>query len=74
MNGGAGDKPLSTYEAQLAFVWTVIFLLLALLATLGRLYSRHLKGTKFGLDDLLIVAGTVVFFIQGVMVFLSGSR
>jgi hypothetical protein len=67
----AGESTLSTYDAQLVFAWTVIFLVLALLATLGRLYSRYLKGTRYGFDDYLIVGGTVVYYIQGVLVFIG---
>lgn len=69
-----GEPTLSTYEAKLLFAWTVIFLALALLATLGRLYSRHLKGTRYGLDDYLIIGGTMVYFVQGVFVFIGMSH
>jgi hypothetical protein len=70
----AGESTLSTYDAQLVFAWTIIFLILALLATLGRLYSRYLKGTRCGFDDYLIIGGTVVYYIQGVLVFMGTSH
>lgn len=70
MSTKSHSGPLGTFSAQLTFAWTLIFLILALGAVSGRLYSRFLKRANLGLDDLLIVAAFVAFTAQGVLVFI----
>ena len=55
--------PFSTERARATVAVSVIFTVLATLAVIARFWSRRLKRTHPALDDWLIVAGLICYYL-----------
>lgn len=64
--GVASIPPFSTQRARATVAVSVVFMVLATLAVIARFYSRRLKDTKPALDDWLIIAGLVFFYLSAI--------
>ncbi|KAL9634623.1 MAG: hypothetical protein Q9164_003982 [Protoblastenia rupestris] len=63
--------PFSTERARATVAVSVIFVVLATLAVIARFWSRRLKRTKPALDDWLIIAGLVFYYLCAVQTILQ---
>ena len=58
------SDPYSSDRAVSLLVLNIVFLLLATLALIARFWSRHIKGTRHGLDDWLLLVGLFFYYLN----------
>ena len=58
------SEPFSTERARATVAICVVFAFLATSAVIARFWSRRIKGTKPALDDWLVIASLIFYYLS----------
>lgn len=58
--------PFSTERARATLAICIVFLILATLAVAARFWARRIKGVKLALDDWLVVASLIFYYLSAI--------